>query len=220
MMARLRIWRNVSSIAAVMVFGGAALTAGQLASRPAEEWTKTLEGPARVAALKIDEVVASLRLRPGQTVADIGAGSGLLEVPLARAVGPKGRVYAVEIDAEFFPEIMKRAGDAKLTNVQTVLGKFTDPSLPVTTVDLALFHDVLHHVEDRAGYLKTLTRYLAPGGRITVVDYEGGQGPHKDQPELQVTRQQIATWMAAAGMTLVDDVKLFPDKYVLAYAKR
>jgi len=220
MMARMRIWRNVSSIAAVMVFGGAALTAGQLASRPAEEWTKTLEGPARVAALKIDEVVASLRLRPGQTVADIGAGSGLLEVPLARAVGPKGRVYAVEIDAEFFPEIMKRAGDAKLTNVQTVLGKFTDPSLPVTTVDLALFHDVLHHVEDRAGYLKTLTRYLAPGGRITVVDYEGGQGPHKDQPELQVTRQQIATWMAAAGMTLVDDVKLFPDKYVLAYAKR
>jgi ubiquinone/menaquinone biosynthesis C-methylase UbiE len=220
MMTRMRIWRNVSSIAAVMVFGGAALTAGQLASRPAEEWTKTLEGPARVAALKIDEVVASLRLRPGQTVADIGAGSGLLEVPLARAVGPKGRVYAVEIDAEFFPEIMKRAGDAKLTNVQTVLGKFTDPSLPVTTVDLALFHDVLHHVEDRAGYLKTLTRYLAPGGRITVVDYEGGQGPHKDQPELQVTRQQIATWMAAAGMTLVDDVKLFPDKYVLAYAKR
>ena len=220
MMTRMRIWRNVSSIAAVMVFGGAALTAGQLASRPAEEWTKTLEGPARVAALKIDEVVASLRLRPGQTVADIGAGSGLLEVPLARAVGPKGRVYAVEIDAEFFPEIMKRAGDAKLTNVQTVLGKFTDPSLPVTTVDLALFHDVLHHVEDRARYLKTLTRYLAPGGRITVVDYEGGQGPHKDQPELQVTRQQIATWMAAAGMTLVDDVKLFPDKYVLAYAKR
>jgi len=220
MMARMRIWRNVSSIAAVMVFGGAALTAGQLASRPAEEWTKTLEGPARVAALKIDEVVASLRLRPGQTVADIGAGSGLLEVPLARAVGPKGRVYAVEIDAAFFPEIMKRAGDAKLTNVQTVLGKFTDPSLPVTTVDLALFHDVLHHVEDRAGYLKTLTRYLAPGGRIAVVDYEGGQGPHKDQPELQVTRQQIATWMAAAGMTLVDDVKLFQDKYVLAYGKR
>ncbi len=220
MMARMRIWRIVASLAAVTALGGAALTAGQLASRPAEEWTKTLEGPARVAALKIDEVVASLRLKPGQTVADIGAGSGLLEVPLARAVGPKGHVYAVEIDAAFFPEIMKRAADAKLTNVQTVLGKFTDPSLPVTAVDLALFHDVLHHVEDRPGYLKTLTRYIAPGGRIAIVDYEGGQGPHKDQPELQVTRQQIATWMAAAGMTLVDDVKLFPDKYVLAYAKR
>jgi ubiquinone/menaquinone biosynthesis C-methylase UbiE len=220
MMARMRIWRIAASMAAATALGSAALTAGQLASRPAEEWTKTLEGPARVAALKIDEVVASLHLKPGQTVADIGAGPGLLEVPLARAVGPKGRVYAVEIDAAFFPEIMKRAADAKLTNVQTVLGKFTDPSLPVTTVDLALFHDVLHHVEDRPGYLKTLTRYITPGGRIAVVDYEGGQGPHKDQPELQVTRQQIATWMAAAGMTLVDDVKLFPDKYVLAYAKK
>jgi len=219
MMARMRTRRIAWPIAVAIVVTGATLEARQLASRPAEEWTKTLEGPARVSALKIDEVVASLHLRPGQTVADIGAGPGLLEVPLARAVGPKGRVYAVEIDAAFFPEIMKRATDAKLTNVQTVLGKFTDPSLPVATVDLALFHDVLHHVEDRAGYVKTLTRYLAAGGRIAVVDYEGGQGPHKDQPELQVTRQQIATWMAAAGMTLADDVKLFTDKYVLVYSK-
>lgn len=216
----MRTWRTACSIAAALVLGGAGLGAGQLASRPAEEWTKTLEGPTRVAALKIDEVVAALRLKPGQTVADIGAGSGLLEVPLARAVGPKGRVYAEDIDAAFFPEILKRAADAKLTNVQTVLGKFTDPALPVTNIDLALFHDVLHHVEDRAGYLKTLTRYIAAAGRIVIVDYEGGQGPHKDQLELQVTRQQIATWMAAAGMRLVDDVKLFQDKYVLAYARR
>jgi ubiquinone/menaquinone biosynthesis C-methylase UbiE len=193
--------------------------AAQLASRPAEEWTKTLEGPERVAALKIEEVVAALKLRPGQQIADIGAGSGLLEVSLARAVGPTGRVYAVDIDAAFFPEIQKRASAAKVGNVQTVLGKFTDPALTATNIDLALFHDVLHHVEDRAGYLKTLTRYLAPSGRVAVVDYEGGQGPHAGQPELQVTREQLAAWMASAGLTQIEDVKLFPSKYVLVYAR-
>jgi ubiquinone/menaquinone biosynthesis C-methylase UbiE len=195
-------------------------SAGQLGSRPAEEWTKSLEGAERVAALKIDEVVAAMRLRPGDQVADIGAGSGLLEVPLAKAVGSKGRVYAVDIDAGFFPEIKKRAAEAALSNVQTVLGKFTDPVLPVTNIDVALFHDVLHHIEDRQGYLTTLTRYLSPTGRVVVVDYDGRQGPHADQPELQVTREQLATWMRAAGLTQTEDVKLFPSKYFLVYARR
>jgi ubiquinone/menaquinone biosynthesis C-methylase UbiE len=194
--------------------------AAQLASRPAEEWIKTLDGPARVAALKIDEVVAALRLKPGQTVADIGAGSGLLDVPLAKAVSPGGRVYAVEIDAGFFPVITKRAADAGVTNVQTVLGAFTDPRLPAKNIDLALFHDVLHHVEGRAEYLKTLSGYLSPGGRIAVVDYEGGKGPHATQPDLQVTREQLAGWMKAAGLTQVDDARIFPDKYVLVFARR
>ena len=155
----------------------------QLAGRPAEEWIKTLDGPARVSALKIDEVVAAMKLQPGQTVADIGAGTGLLVVPMAKAIGPKGRAYAVEIDAGFFPEIKKRADAAQVSNVQTVLGKFTDPGLPVRTIDVALFHDVLHHVESRAEYLKTLAGYLAPAGRIVVVDYEGGQGPHAQRPD-------------------------------------
>ena len=192
----------------------------QLASRPAEEWIKTLDGPARVAGMKIDEVVAALKLQPGQTVADIGAGSGLLEVPLAKAVGPKGRVYAVEIDAGFFPEIKKRADAGAVTNVHTVLGTFTNPALPVKAIDVAIFHDVMHHVENRAAYLKSLAGYLAPSGRIVVIDYEGGLGPHAQQPELQVTRAQLAGWMKEAGLTQVGEVKLFTDKYFLTFGRR
>jgi 2-polyprenyl-3-methyl-5-hydroxy-6-metoxy-1,4-benzoquinol methylase len=194
--------------------------AAQLGSRPAEEWIKTLDGPVRVAGMKIDEVVSALKLQPGQKVADIGAGSGLLEGPLARAVGPGGRVYAVEIDAGFFPEIMKRAAAAQVTNVETVLGKFTDPALPVTSIDVALFHDVLHHVENRAVYIRTLAGYLAPSGRIAIVDYEGGKGPHREQPDLEVTRAQLAGWMKDAGFAEVEDVKLFPDKYFLVFARK
>jgi ubiquinone/menaquinone biosynthesis C-methylase UbiE len=194
--------------------------ADQLASRTAEEWIKTLDGTARVELLKIDEVVAAMHLQPGQTVADIGAGSGLLSVPAAKAVGPRGRVFAVEIDAGFFPAIKKRADENGVANVQPVLGSFTDPKLPVTTVDVAFFHDVLHHVENRGEYLKTLARYLSPAGRIFVVDFEGGKGPHAQQPDLQVSREQLSAWMAAAGFVQIADAKLFPDKFVLTFARR
>lgn len=192
----------------------------QLGSRPVDEWIRTLDGPARVAALKIPEVVAAMKLQPGQTVADIGAGTGLLDVALARAVGPKGRVYAEDIDAGFFPEIRRRAADAGLANVEPVLGEFTDPKLPVKNVDVALFHDVFHHIEKRAEYLKTLARYLAPAGRMVIVDYEPGKGPHRDQPQLEVARQQLGAWMRDAGFREIDDVKLFAEKYVLIYARR
>jgi ubiquinone/menaquinone biosynthesis C-methylase UbiE len=192
----------------------------QLGARPVEEWIKTLDGPQRVASLKIPEVVAALKLQPGQIVADIGAGTGLLEVPLAKAVGPRGKVYAEDIDAGFFPEIKRRAAEGQVTNVEPVLGTFTDPALPVKNADLALFHDVIHHVENRAAFLKTLAGYIAPKGRIAVVDFEPGKGPHAGQKEMEVSREDLVAWMKDAGLVPVEDVKLFDDKYVLIFARR
>src|SRR5579883_2205125 len=187
--------------------------AAQLASRPADDWTKTLESDTRLSNLKIDQIVANLHLKPGQTVADIGAGSGVFEVPLTKAVSPGGKIYAVDIDAGFFPEIKKKADEAHVTNVQTVLGKYTDPNLPVKTVDMVFFHDVLHHIEDRAGYLKAVAKYLKPSSRVVIIDYEKDQGPHKGHPDLEVSREQLGAWATEAGLKQVDDVKLFPDRY-------
>jgi len=201
-------------------FGFARSANAQLASRPAEDWTKVLETDNRISSLKIDEIVADLHLKPGQSVADIGAGSGLFEVPLAKAVSPGGKVYAVDIDAGFFPEIKKKADEAHVTNVQTVLGKYTDPNLPAKNMDVVFFHDVLHHIQDRGGYLKAVTAYLKPSGRVVVIDYEKNQGPHKDQADLQVTREQLGPWAKDAGLKQVEDVKLFPDRYFLVYSKQ
>lgn len=209
----------LATLLALTVNGSTSSPLTQLGGRPAEEWIKTLDGPQRVADMKIGDVIAAMKLRPGQIVADIGAGSGLLEVPLARAVGPQGRVYAVEVDAGFFPEIKKRAAEANASNVEVVLGKFTDPALPAKNIDVALFHDVMHHIGERAAYLKTLAGYLAPTGRIVVIDYEGGMGPHSGDPSLQVPREQLVSWMKAAGLMQVEDVKLFTDKYFLVFAK-
>ena len=195
------------------------VAAKQLAGHPAADWSKTLEADNRVSSLKIDEIVAKLQLKPGETIADIGAGPGLFEVQLAKAVSPYGKVYAEDIDAGFFPEIKKKAMEAYVNNVETVLGQYTDPNLPAKNLDVVFFHDVLHHIQDRAGYLKTVTRYLKGSGRIVVIDFEAGQSPHKDQPDLQVSRQQLAMWAKDAGLKQVEDVKMFPDKYFLVYSK-
>jgi ubiquinone/menaquinone biosynthesis C-methylase UbiE len=191
----------------------------QLASRPADEWKKTLEQASRVDNLKVDEIVMRVALKPGQVVADLGAGTGLFSVPLAKAVGPTGRVYAVEIDKGFFPQITEKASQQHLTNVTTVLGEFTDPKLQARDVDLAFMHDVLHHVQDRATYIKNAARYLKPSGRFVVVDYKPEQSPHKDQPDLVVSEEQAAAWMKAAGLGKVDRVALFPDKYFLIFSR-
>jgi ubiquinone/menaquinone biosynthesis C-methylase UbiE len=191
----------------------------QLASRPADEWKKTLEQASRVDNLKVDEIVMRVALKPGQVVADLGAGTGLFSVPLAKAVGPTGRVYAVEIDKGFLPQITEKASQQHVSNVSAVLGEFTDPKLPARNVDLAFMHDVLHHVQDRATYIRNAARYLTSSGRFVVVDYKPEQSPHKDQPELVVSEEQATAWMKAAGLGKVDRVALFPDKYFLIFSR-
>lgn len=206
------------AVAALLATGQAALSA-QLASRPADEWVKTLEAPERVSSLKIDQVVAAMRLRPTDVVADLGAGTGLFEVALARAV-PSGRVYAVELDEKFFPHIQAKLKAAGVSNVRMVTGQFTDPSLPARDVDVALFHDVLHHVENRAAYLKNLAGYLKPGARIVTVEFNAADSPHKDQPALVVSKEEGNRLLAGIGFTPSEDHALFPDKWFVAYTRR
>src|SRR5688572_8409829 len=162
---------NTVLVAAVAALGLAAPAGAQLASRPAAEWKATLEAPARVEGLKIDQVVAALKVRPGDIVADLGAGTGLFEPQLAYATGTRGRVYAVEIDKGFLDEIDRKVDELHISSIETVLGTPSDPKLPTRNVDVALLHDVLHHVEERQAYLKAAAQYLKPGGRMAVVEF-------------------------------------------------
>jgi ubiquinone/menaquinone biosynthesis C-methylase UbiE len=192
----------------------------QLASRPVNEWVKALDSPERLADLKIDQVVAALNLRPGQVVADLGAGSGPFIPALAKAVTPQGRAYAVEIDKEFFPHIEARAKAAGVSNVRVVLGEFTDPKLPAADVDLAFLHDVLHHIADRPAYLSNLVKYLKPGARIAIVDYNPANSPHSADQSLQVSKEQAAAWLAPLGFTQVSEVPLATEKWFAIYSRR
>jgi ubiquinone/menaquinone biosynthesis C-methylase UbiE len=199
-----------------MVFAPSA--AAQLAARSTEDWLKTLDGANRVAKLRVNDVVAALQLKPDAVVADIGAGSGVFTVPLAKAV-TAGKVYAVDIEQGLVDHITKKATEAKLTNVQGVLGKFTDANLPAKDVDVALIFDVLHHIENRTEYLKNLVPYLKKAGRIVVIDFHPELGPHKNDPTLQVTKAQAAAWFAALGFKPVAEHPLYTDKWFVVYSR-
>lgn len=216
----MRFTRRLGILLVFALAAGAAVSARQLAGRPADDWTARLERPERIAGLKIDYIIASLGLKPGQNVADIGAGPGILSVPMAKAVGPGGKVYAVEIDKDYFPHITKRAEAEHVTNVVNVLGAFTDPKLPSRNIDVALFHDVLHHIEDRAGYLKATAQYVKPNGRVAIVELPPN-GSHKDEPSLVVTKDQVKGWMADAGFTPVQEFDgLNEGKWFIVYHRK
>jgi ubiquinone/menaquinone biosynthesis C-methylase UbiE len=192
----------------------------QLGGRPAEEWIKTLESPNRIQGLKIDETVQRLKLKPGEVVADLGAGSGLFEPPLAAAVGRNGLVYAVDIDQGLIDAINRKVAEKSLTNVKAVLGQFTDPSLPPGSLDVAFINDVLHHIADRTAYLANVAKALKPSSRIALIDFHPEQGGHRNQPELQVSRSAAEQLMAGIGFKPVEEIPLFTEKYYIVYQRR
>lgn len=210
----------IGSIAACgLVAGLGSQASGQLKPRPADDWTERLARPERIAGLKIDYIIDKLALKPGQVVADIGAGPGVISVPMGKAVAPTGKVYAVEIDKGFFPHIEKRAQSEKVTNVLPVVGQYTDPKLPARDVDVVLFHDVLHHIQDRAAYLKAVAAYVKPAGRVAIIELPA-TGSHKDEPELVVTKDQVKAWMADAGFKPIQEFDgLSEGKWFVVYAR-
>jgi ubiquinone/menaquinone biosynthesis C-methylase UbiE len=209
----------VSTLAALAVLGGTQPASAQLAARSADEWIKTLDSPNRVAGLKVGETLEALKLKPGVIVADVGAGSGIFTMPIARAVRPGGTVYAVDVDEELLHHIAEAATEQGIINVQTVYGEYTDPILPVP-VDLAFISDVLHHIEDRTTYLKNLAKYIKPTGRIALIDFFPEKGGHRGQPDLQISKEQASAMMAAIGFAPVEDIPLFDDKYFVIYGKK
>jgi ubiquinone/menaquinone biosynthesis C-methylase UbiE len=214
--------RWTAAVALALGLSGALLQGDgrQLAARPADEWIRMLEAPARVANLRVDEIIAKLGLKPGDVVADLGAGAGAFALPLARAVGPEGKVYAVEIEQGLVDHIARKAREQQAANVQAVLGKFADPALPASDVDLVFMHDVLHHVEDRQAYLKNAARYVKTGGRFAFVELDAKTGAHRDDPKLQLTREQLAAWMADVGFAPLDEFQMFKDKWFVVFARK
>lgn len=174
-----------------------------------------LESDWRVGRLQIERVIGELELEPGQRVADIGAGTGVFTRPFARAVGPGGVVYAVEINAELVEHIERTAREQGLDNVRTILAAEDDPLLP-EPVELIFFCDTLHHIDDPAGYLQTLRQYLLPAGRIAVIDFREGASPHFDA-EMKLPAERLDRWGRVAGFELEASHDFFEDNYFRIY---
>jgi cyclopropane fatty-acyl-phospholipid synthase-like methyltransferase len=220
------LYRRPAPIAAALgticLLVSAVPLAAQLGSQPAERWAITLESGRRLEGLEIQRVVDAIGLQPGEVVADIGAGTGIFSVPMARAVGSGGVVLSVEVDPGFLPIIETKARENGVSNITAVLGEFGDPRLPRRDIDVAFFHDVLHHVEQRAAYIQALAAYMPAGSRIVVVDYDKNVPgvPHSNQPEMLIGPEDVATWMSEAGFAVTREIEMFDDKFFVEYTKR
>ncbi len=205
-----RAWGLVVGAAVI----GAVVTAraGQLEWRDAKDWIKSLEDPARLAQLRVDERLAPLQLKPGDVVADIGAGTGVFSRAIARRVGPTGRVYAEDIQQGLVDYIASRAQAEGLANIVPVLGAFDDPRLPGRDVDLVFLHDVFHAIEQKERFLRALVTYLKPTARIAIIDWA------KDDPaalkfhdtlDILLSPDEAARLMAGVGFRPVLEVPGF-----------
>jgi len=186
----------------------------QLEQRPAEDYIERMERPTRV--VKVEEVIAKLQLKPGDIVADIGAGSGTFSIPMAKAIAPNGILYAVDIDQKMLDYVAEKAKKEGVTNLRTVLGEYEDPKLPVKDVDVAFYHRVLHMIEKRQAHLNNTAAYLKPDGRIVVIDKN-----REDSPDswMWLNQSDVDTWMAALSFYPAEKFGVFDDRYFVVYVR-
>jgi len=119
----------------------------------------------------VRRLAPAVDLRPGQTIADIGAGGGELAFALAREVGTAGRVYATEIDEDRLKRLRERAAGDALANVTVVDGHATRTNLPAASCDVIVVRNVYHHFESPEAMNRSLFESLKPGGRLAIIDF-------------------------------------------------
>ena len=151
------IWLTVA-LSSVACSGFSKLDVGALVTSGRDGW----QHPERV--------LDALEISRGDHVAEIGAGSGYWLHWLSDAVGPEGRVYAVEVESGLVADLEQLVADEQLGNVEVVFGAFDDPKLPDGEIDLAMTCLTYHHIEDRAAYFERLKLDLAVGGRVAHLD--------------------------------------------------
>ena len=180
-----------------------------------EAYARRLVDPARDAWQKPDQVVASLGLAPGMVACDVGAGPGYFTLRLSRAVGPRGRVYAVDVEPLLLAALRDRLGAEGIANVTPVLSVPSDPLLPPAACDVVLVVDTYHHFPDGPAYLRRLAAALRPGGRIVNVDFEKRPTPVGPPVGHRVSRDAFVADAAAAGLRVVAEPRLLEHQYVV-----
>ena len=157
------------------------------------------EDPGRDRWQQPERVMEALDLQPGAVVADVGAGGGYFTFRLAEAVGPGGKVLAVDVDRGLLDYVAAEAARRGLTNVETVLAADDDPRIP-QPVDLLFTCNTVHHFADRAGYFRDARRYLRPGAKVAIIDYVD---KHRSAPPAVLESE-----MATAGYRLESEERV------------
>jgi SAM-dependent methyltransferase len=179
-----------------------------------------LERPERVTEEQPDQLVSLLNLRPGQTVADIGAGTGYFTRRLAQAVGPRGRVLAEDVQPEMITQLKNLTARLGLTNITPVLGTVADPRLPPASVDLALMVDVYHEFDLPYEMMQAICLALKPGGRLVLVEYRGEDPRVPIKPLHKMTEAQVKREMSVLPLDWVQTIERLPRQHIIVFRKR
>ena len=160
-MPKLRIYRiDFICLALILLAGCATLKQCAYEGFSRDEWQQP------------ERVIQSLEIRPGDQVADLGSGGGYFTFRLAKAVGPTGKVYAVDIDQDMIDLVAQQAKKENAGNIEVILAKPDDPLLPNASVDLVLSVNTYHHIGNRVSYFAALRKVLRQNGRIAIIDFD------------------------------------------------
>lgn len=178
-----------------------------------------LDRPEREAEEAPSKLMEAIRLDPGLTAADIGAGTGYFSFRLAEQVGPSGKVYAVDIQQEMLDLVAERMKKKKVENIELVLGDVDDPNLPEASVDVVLMVDVYHEFEFPYEMTAAIVKALRPGGRLVFVEYR------LEDPDVPIKRvhkmsqKQVLREMAPQGLRWIGTLDVLPRQHIILFEK-
>jgi ubiquinone/menaquinone biosynthesis C-methylase UbiE len=176
-----------------------------------------LEDPERLISLPPAEVISLLQLRPGMSVADIGAGTGYFAIPIAREILPGGKVSAVDVEPEMLAKLKAKLDQAGASdNIDLVAGEAADTTLPAGSYDIALLANVWHEVDSREATLNEARRILRHGGRLAIVDWRTDvEIPPGPRIEHRVAPKQTRIELEQAGWTVNQVTNVGLQRYMV-----
>lgn len=224
-----------SAIAAVLVAAGVVMSSVRAEVPPAASpeinayyhnadparWARIFERPGRELFDRRHDIVAALDLSPGMSVADVGAGTGLFTMLIAKAVGDDGRVYAVDVSRPFIEDIRRRAADEGLENIVTVVNDQRDVALAPGSVDVIFVADTYHHFEHPRQMLDTMRAALRQGGSLYLIDFRRLPGLSSNwiMNHVRAGRSAVVAEVQAAGFELVDEPLALQGNYFLRFRR-
>jgi predicted methyltransferase len=185
------------------------------------QWIEAFEREGREIWDKRLEIVAALELRPGMAVADIGAGTGFFVRLLAQEVGPRGKVYAVDIARNFVAAIERRARQDGQHWIQGIVNPPDQSGLPEASVDLVFTSDTYHHFEYPQSMLASIHRALRPGGSLVIIDFERIPGVSSAwvMSHVRAGKETVIREVEAAGFRLEKEIPLLRQNYMLRFRR-
>jgi ubiquinone/menaquinone biosynthesis C-methylase UbiE len=183
-----------------------------------DRWVAEFESPERDKQQKPDEIVAALKLRTTDRVADIGAGTGYFTRRFAGAASG-GTVFAIDLEPNMLRYIAKRARTEGQKNVVPVLALPENPMLPPASVDVIFICNTIHHIESRGAYYALLRESLAPGGRLVIVDFKKDAALAEGPPvEMRLDRKELERELNDAGFRLSEEHSFLADQYFVVFS--